>query len=57
MDHGCPAAFLLAGGCEVLLAVPRAWLAAAGRALRGLAWDGAAAELGGVGLDPEKFPR
>lgn len=29
--------------------------AAAGMALRGLAWD--AAELGSVGLGPEKFPR
>jgi len=53
----CPAAFPFAGGCEVPLAVPQAWLAAAGRALRGVARDSATAELGSLGLGPEKFPR
>lgn len=54
----CPAAFSLAGGCKVLPTVPRAWLVAAGGSLGGLGqWDGAAAELGSVGLGPGKFPR
>lgn len=34
-----------------------AWPGAAGRALGGLAWDSATAELGSGGLGPEKFPR
>lgn len=38
----CPAAFHLAGRREVLLTMPGVWLAAAGRVLRGLAWDSAA---------------
>lgn len=51
----CPAAFRLAQRREVLLSVPQAWLAAAGRVLRGLVWDRAAAELGSMDLSPEKF--